>query len=295
MNRKDIKAALAKKHKEFVESIKDKDIRKLVKKNSIISGGAIVSMLLGEEVKDYDIYFTNKETTLAVANYYVAQFIEKHPNKKNAVTVQEDENGRVKIYIKSQGVASEPDAETVDDESEPIETILDEETAEGEEPPKEKYRPVWLSSNAITLSNKVQLVIRFYGNADEIHENYDFAHCTSYWTSEDGELTLRPEALEAILARELRYIGSKYPLCSIIRSRKFIERGWKINAGQYLKMALQLNQLDLLDVPTLKDQLVGVDSAYFERAIDYIQSKQEQDPTWSLDNSYLVEVINKIF
>jgi hypothetical protein len=57
---------------------------------------------------------------------------------------------------------------------------------------------------------------------------------------------LRAEALESILTKELRYVGSRYPLCSVIRTRKFLARGWTINAGQYVKMCFQISQLDLL-------------------------------------------------
>lgn len=89
-----------------------------------------------------------------------------------------------------------------------------------------------MSTNAITLSHRLQIVNRFYGKPDEIHDNYDFVHCTNYWTSWDSELVLRPAALEALLTRELRYVGSKYPVCSLIRVRKFTARGWSINAGQ---------------------------------------------------------------
>ena len=70
MNRKVIKSILAKTHRKFVESIKDDVVKELVNKNSIITGGAIVSLLTDEEVNDYDYYFTDKETCLAVANYY---------------------------------------------------------------------------------------------------------------------------------------------------------------------------------------------------------------------------------
>ena len=49
-----------------------------------------------------------------------------------------------------------------------------------------------------------------------------------------------------LLARQLVYQGSKYPICSMIRTRKFLQRGWHINAGQYLKMAFQVSELDLV-------------------------------------------------
>ena len=79
------------------------------------------------------------------------------------------------------------------------------------------------------------MLIRFWGEVEEIHKNYDFAHCTCAWSSWDNELSLPTKALECIINKELYYMGSKYPLCSIIRSRKFINRGYTINAGQYLK------------------------------------------------------------
>jgi hypothetical protein len=108
-------------------------------------------------------------------------------------------------------------------------------------------------------------------------------------------LILPARALEAIINKELHYIGSKYPVCSIIRTRKFISRGWTINAGQYLKMCLQVSELDLKDLKTFKDQLAGVDSAYFSQAIDQIEKMKEKNPDFKVDNSYLFEVINRIF
>lgn len=294
MKAKTIKSILQKKHNELVESIKDEEVRKLVEKNSIITGGSIVSMLLNEEVNDFDYYFTNKETAWAVAKYYVAEF---NKAKDMNVSVRETEEGRIKIMVKSDGIAGEPeDYETDEFESDTLfedeESTVEELTQQEEKP---KYRPVFLSSNAISLSNKIQLVMRFYGDAEEIHSNYDFVHATCYWTSKDNHLELPQKALEAILTKELIYTGSKYPLCSIFRTKKFIKRGWQINAGQYLKMVLQLNEMNLHDVKVLEDQLTGVDSAYFHQVIDTIARKQEEDPSFKLDNSYLFTVINRIF
>ena len=110
-----------------------------------------------------------------------------------------------------------------------------------------------------------------------------------------GELTLMPAALEALLAKELKYVGSKYPLCSVIRTRKFIKRGFHINAGQYLKMIMQLNDLNLSDVAVLEEQLVGVDSSYFHILIDALKVKQNNDPNYQIDNNYLVSIVDKIF
>lgn len=155
-----------------------------------------------------------------------------------------------------------------------------------------KYRVLFMTSNAITLSDRIQIVLRFQGEPNEIHSNYDFTHCTSWWESWTKKLHLRPEALECILAKELRYQGSKYPICSVIRTRKFLTRGWTINAGQYVKMAYQIAQLDMNDPMVLEDQLVGVDSAYFSQLIQKL--KEQPDPT-HVDGTYLMTLIDKIF
>jgi len=80
MNRKVIKSIVKNKLNRWIKSIEDPKVRELAKKNTILTGGAIANLLLNEDVKDFDIYFRNKETTLAVANYYVDKFNAKHPS-----------------------------------------------------------------------------------------------------------------------------------------------------------------------------------------------------------------------
>jgi hypothetical protein len=308
MNRRMVAQVLKRKHKDFVESIKDEKVRKMVDENSIITGGAIASLLLQEPVTDFDYYFTNKETVLAVAHYYVNLFNANHPEIDIKPRVVE-KNDRVTIKVQSAGIAGEGDntdykyfEQFLDEEGmsyvEKVMGVADETNAEHiEEMDKEKgkYRPIFMSSNAITLSNKVQLVIRFYGNPDEIHQNYDFAHCCNYWLSKNDSLTLTPHALESLLSKNLQYQGSLYPLCSVIRTRKFLKKGWYINAGQYLKMCFQLSELDLSNIEVLEEQLTGVDAAYFHQVIAYCRQKQEEEKEFEVTAPYLVTIVDRVF
>jgi hypothetical protein len=93
------------------------------------------------------------------------------------------------------------------------------------------------------------------------------------------------------MTKELRYVGSKYPVCSIIRLRKFIQRQWTVNAGQILKMIMQVNELDLQDFNVLRDQLTGVDCAYF---CELLGKVKEKDPD-KINTAYLVEIIDRMF
>ena len=272
MNSKDIKKHLSDKVNDWAASVDDITVANAIKDGTIITGGALVSLLTGEEVNDYDVYFRNKEALVTVAQYYVDKWNKEHDDE---VFLEVDEenatSGSVRIIVPSSGVAESK--EDNEDDS--------------------KYTPIFLSSNAITLSNKVQIVIRFYGEVEDIHKNYDFVHCTCSWTSWDNEVQLPAKALECIINKELVYTGSRYPLCSIIRTRKYIERGYSINAGQYVKMALQLNELDLNNIDTLKDQITGVNSYYFKALLEdmHIAAKSGE----KVDNSFIFEAIDKVF
>ena len=106
MNRRIIKKILRNKHKEFCASITDETVRKLVEKNSIITGGSIVSLLLKEKGKDFDYYFTNFETVEAVADYYVKEFKRLNPGHIILPEVRV-EGERVRIRTQSAGITGE--------------------------------------------------------------------------------------------------------------------------------------------------------------------------------------------
>lgn len=291
MSRQRVMSALKRKHKKWTDSIEDENVRKLARENSYITGGAILSLLQGEEPNDYDIYFTDQKTTLAVVKYYAEQWNKTH---SRSVEVQFDE-GRIRVYIASKGIVSEDE-----EDQKAIDMGKEEEKLQKEKEKRKAYRPRFMSSNAITLSDDVQLVFRFYGEPNEVHKNFDFVHCLNWYKPDHnwggtGKLVLPAEALESIIFKQLTYVGSRYPLASILRAKKFIKRGWKINAGQYLKMVMQLQELDLKNFNVLEEQLTGVDFYYFSQVIDMLKERQGKDPNFKIDSTYMVEVIDKVF
>lgn len=345
MNRKHIANRLRRVFKDFVTSIDDKEVQKLVRKNTIIMGGAIPSLIMNDTPNDYDMYFRNKETVLAVARYYVNKFNDRNTitnncnftgqkafvldgafpieeqivaagekvwNSQMLTNITED---RVKVIVRSDGVASEnePPVDEFDDpdlvgvqnlldEADNLpDDIIDQDPIPAEEKAElPKYRPVFLSTNAITLSDKVQLIIRFYGEPADIEDSYDFIHCCNYWDSASpGKVVCTLDSMEAIQNKQLIYRGSHYPLCSIFRIRKFLARGWTINAGQIVKMGFQLSRLDLTDVDTLEDQLVGVDTLYFKQFIESMRKAQqlaeENGADFNITENYVSTLIDKIF
>jgi len=307
MKSKIIEKILGKKFDKFLSTIEDEKVKELVAENTIITGGAIASFLLGKEVNDYDMYFRNLDTTLKVAHYYVDKFCKENDGLKykynERISIKPtvlNKDNRVKIIAKSVGVVGADQVEEYQyfESLDPGDPQTDEFVEDAlyafknrSRAKKGEYKPIFMTTNAITLSDSVQLVIRFYGEPEEIHENYDFVHCTNYWTSWERELVLRPEALESLLLKDLRYVGSLYPLTSIMRIRKFVKRGWSINAGQILKIALNLNKFDLSDPKILEDQLIGVDISYFNELLHRLNTKD----TDKIDEIYVCQLIDEIF
>jgi hypothetical protein len=287
MKAKTIRLEISKKVNDWISTIDDIKLASDLTKDVVVTGGCITSMFQQEDVNDYDIYLRSPKTAFNLAKYYANKIIEDSTNtlSKDDIKLLCETNAeenlllessdliptglqRTQIYIKSSGVYNRRDYD--------------------KEPAKEKYSVEFLSSNAITLSNKIQIILRFTGTPDEIHSNYDFIHATNYWTKEEGLVT-NTRALECIMARELIYRGSKYPLSSIFRTRKFVQRGWSCHVGNYLKMAMQLNDMDLTDINVLREQLTGVDSLYLQNLVDKLECGGSD-----LTSSYVCEVIDRM-
>ncbi len=284
------------------------ELKTEVQKSIIVTGGCIPSMMLGEKVNDYDVYFNNLKTLEKITLYYIQQFtdlnsesvmmIHKKTSKEDRCTIIDtlypessemsnmksqdsfeldynDITQTVGIYIPSNGVAKETFS------------AKDDKKSENEKKRKTKFRPVFLSENAITLSDNIQMVIRFWGEPQVIHKNYDFVHATNYWTYDEGVVMNLPAA-EAIRLKQLKYIGSKYPLSSIIRMNKFQKRKWVVSTVETTKILFNLNDFDLYDKTTLKDQLTGVDLQYFE--IFFKKISAGEDITYD----YLIKVMDEV-
>lgn len=309
MKTKTIKSVLRNRIKGWINSIEDEALRARLEEGVIVTGGAIPSMLLGEKVNDYDVYLRSRDLVIDVANYYVKQYIQDK-NPEIVPVVRERSDGRVAIMIKSKGIATDEEgnaeykyfemrppkeaeeyvAEVFNDLSEEAaDELLDDAPTATDKP---KYRVTFMSCNAISLTGKIQIVLRFFGEPEEIHKNYDFVHCTGYWCSWNGNLVLPNAMLETLLAKELRYVGSLYPVCSLFRVRKYLKRGFTITAGQLIKIAWQISQLDLTNPAVLEDQLIGVDVAYMHEIIEKLKAHIGDG---KVDGTYLFELIDRIF
>ena len=288
MQTKIIRKNIQNKMDEWLLTITDEKLRTSVKNSLLVSGGCIASMFLNEEVNDYDIYIEKYDILLKLIQYYAVYdniIIIEGKNKGSLLNIFFDgaehqsifasmvrylKDDQIKLYFKNNTSYMRVDG------------IIKEEDL--------KYTPVFFSPNAISLSNNVQIVLRFHGNAKEVHKNFDFIHATNYFTFKDGLVTNK-EAVESILTKQLKYTGSLYPLTSILRMKKFVKRNWNINAGEVLKIMFQISELNLKDPDILEEQLIGIDVAYFSELIRILRSVNIGNYT----SHYINTIIDSIF
>lgn len=297
---KNIKAKL----EEWLKTITDENLKELVKSNLLVSGGSITSMLLNEPVNDYDIYLMDMDVCKKLAQYYSKTF-------SNIIIFDgREKQTLVNKYNETFEYKGEKDILAIDRNNSysiSLRNLKEEQIKlyfegarcglrvnEGLEVDKLNYTPMYFSPNAISLSNNLQIVLRFWGNAEQIHKTFDYIHATNYFTFKEGLVRNLP-AVESILTKQLRYQGSYYPVTSIIRAKKFIKRGFNITAGELLKIMFQISALDLTNPDVLEEQLIGVDVAYFDLIITALRNKFEADKDFKLSAEYFNSLIEKIF
>lgn len=184
----------------LVESIKDNEVREHIVKYSFITGGCIPSMIVDEYVNDYDIYLTNSLSANVVLNYYKQFHKPIFNDKQNNIHIND-------IFV-------------YDD--------------------KTLFHPKLITENSINLSDKVQIVIKYYGEPKDLVDKFDWKHIKSYYVYSDNTLNIHPDTYRLIVEKELVYTGSDYPLSSLLRTRKFIKKGWTISTATMVHIALDI-------------------------------------------------------
>ena len=128
------------------------------------------------------------------------------------------------------------------------------------------------SLNAMTFSRKVgrkkytvQLISRFTGDAHTIFEWFDFTITHGAYDFSKGDFVFGPRFLPDLAARRLIYSGfSKYPICAMYRTKKYMSRGYSISGATIMHIALAIVQLKISNYRELKEQLMGVDTMFLQ-------------------------------
>lgn len=146
------------------------------------------------------------------------------------------------------------------------------------------YDLIAKTNNAITFKQKkdilvdyisnttYQLIIGdelFYNNPKDLIDNFDFTINMAVFDLQSGELIIGKDFEEHNLKRQLVYNhNTKYPIISLQRAIKYINRGYNLSGIEQIKIALHINSLLIKDSSNLKTHLQGIDTSFFQPIID---------------------------
>lgn len=246
-----------------------------------LAGGAIHSIITNDVVNDYDIYFTNVKALNAYMKFLERKYDDFVWDPRYIYRKDGDKTGKVQSFLTFeeredlvfQGVNNVAYIENSDD--------------------------FYSSENAITFPDGYQVIFRFVGEPETIVNNFDFAHCTGYIKLEkdiDAPVNfVLPELMKkTILGKQLVVQGTKYPLDSLVRMKKYISRGYTIDAVETMKLAFAVNKLDLNDMIVLRDQMIGIDAHYLRKMVSMIDDMINDGDKFVCDE-FILEIMRESF
>jgi hypothetical protein len=150
-----------------------------------------------------------------------------------------------------------------------------------------------ITLNALTLKRasekskklwSVQVIRRFTGDAAEIFDWFDFTVTHGAFDFEQGVFHFGDRFFTDVAKKKLVYSGaSKYPICAMYRTKKYMDKGYSISGATIMHIALSIVQLKIENYGQLKEQLMGIDTSFLQKLLD------EEDPTNPVDYGEFME------
>lgn len=144
------------------------------------------------------------------------------------------------------------------------------------------------TDKSITLKDKetdtiVQFIyFDFFESAEKVFEAFDFTVCMAAIELSDDidnkhELILHPSFLSDVASRTLRFNkGTRFPYVSLVRTKKYGERGYKIGKGNFIAIGLACAKYPITNWEEAKHQLGGVYGNQIELEIDEMTPFSEE-------------------
>lgn len=288
--------------KNRIDEVLDKSFfRRLLQRNVFVAGGALKSLLYGEEPNDYDLYFKNKE---------VAKLVTEIIRLSNNLSFKFDggesdepvDESLYQVQIADCLIDMGFDASLMMPRGQhyiiPNETMLLGDDLED----RSDHLPKFISFHTITiLDGKVQLIFSVINeDPKEVIKNFDFKHTQIIYDVEDSTLHVNDDLVyQSLLTKKLIFTGNTLlPFSSLHRMMKFKDQGFTTNYSEELKLAMSINLCDISDVSSFIIQIMGMDIVFIHSILEDIEKVKGKGSLEDLSpkerNKLLIERINDL-
>jgi hypothetical protein len=106
----------------------------------------------------------------------------------------------------------------------------------------------------------VQLIVyKYFPTVQDIFNDYDFTVNMGALECRTEQFTFHDEFFKHNSQRYLQFhTGTAYPIISLLRVQKYIDKGYKISKSQMLRILLTISRLDMNTWDQLKDEIGGM-------------------------------------
>lgn len=135
------------------------------------------------------------------------------------------------------------------------------------------------SNNAVSFENRNGVKIQAITNPElmgtspfEVFKNFDFTICMGAYDFVVDDFVISSEFLNDIAQKRLNFnTGTKYPICSLIRTKKYQEKGFVIDAKNMIVLALTIKELQIDTYEDVINQILGIDTFLMYQFTEFLK------------------------
>jgi len=99
----------------------------------------------------------------------------------------------------------------------------------------------------------------YFNSPSSVVDNFDFSVCKAVYNLDSEEFYFDDNFFVDLAARRLSIgSGTRFPLMSVIRTKKYLDRGFTISRNESLKSLLMVSKLDLSTLEECKKHINGL-------------------------------------
>lgn len=129
----------------------------------------------------------------------------------------------------------------------------------------------------INLKFQLIMIPDTYKGHENIFEKFDFTICMAAYYFKEDKFVFHDDFFKHLSQRRLVFNHkTKYPINSLIRVKKYLNREFKISGVELLKMGLAINNLNMKNYQDLKEQMEGIDTLFLKDLTDALMNDKEK-------------------
>ena len=223
-----------------------------LKKDLFLSGGALYSLItqlcyhklskkVSLAIKDYDYYFSSKDTAKEFVELILTKF-SSYDGKKPSVS-------KTDLGLSMDGISNG--------------------FCEGTFKLGSDIYSGGVSHNAVTIHRigapSIQFIISIIGDPETVVSKFDFLHSAHYFLMKDQTFGINKFGIRSTKTEKLAYNPDcQRPLGALFRMKYYLSKGFDISRLEMLKLVMSVSKLDFSNKEVILSGLTGI---YVDRAL----------------------------